>query len=142
MQIKGKILKISGIYSAVQVVCFSCTEPARYMAEFLVDNRSADSVRYNRDSHKCYHFNGECRENVTCSCSVNSFTRIFNVNEDRTPTYYSCEMIFKDSGRSSKFSKHASLFFNGSGKIYYRFLIWMFISFTSKTFFPMVNLLI
>ncbi|XP_052064776.1 uncharacterized protein LOC127704681 isoform X2 [Mytilus californianus] len=114
MQIKGKTVKISGIYSAVQLVCFSCIEPDRYIAEFLIDNRSVDSVRYNVASHKCYHFNGQCREDVTCSCSVNSFTRTFNLTDDRTPTYYSCEMIFKDSGKSSKFSKHATLFFNGS----------------------------
>lgn len=117
MQIKGKMVKTSGRYSAVQLVCFSCIEPDRYIAEFLVDNRSADSVRYNLASHKCYHFNEECREDVTCSCSPNTFTRIFNRTDDRTPTYYSCEMIFKDSGRSTKFSKHATLFFNGSDLI-------------------------
>lgn len=102
---------------SVTLICFSCRAPHGHHAEFLKDDKSVDSIRYNMVTGKCTHINGECLPGM-CSCipSGNKFTRMFPFIAINKTTDFSCRMKFVDIDKSSIFSMISTVLFNGQGR--------------------------
>lgn len=101
--------------SKIKLVCFSCREPYGNNAEFLINQQSADTITFSKDTGTCMHIKGNCHPNeCVCSNSGNEFIRIFPVNKNENGTLYSCSMQFTDKDKGSVFLKLASIFFNGT----------------------------
>ncbi|VDI15385.1 Hypothetical predicted protein, partial [Mytilus galloprovincialis] len=95
----------------VKLKCVSCRAPRRNHAEFLINGSSDTSIVYNKIDGKCIHNNVDCDPHV-CSCTGNEFIHTFPVTSSYS-TDYTCDMIFNDNDKESKFSKNATLYFNG-----------------------------
>lgn len=110
-------LKNSSSEYELKLRCFSCWEPYRQTVEFLINHRSADNVRYNPATSKCFHTEGECLEDY-CSCRHgNYFSRTFAIAVLVIGSTYSCDMRFMDNLTELQFRKTTTVVFNGRGEI-------------------------
>lgn len=101
----------------VTVTCFACRAPHGYNAEFLINGISEDSLTLNYETGKCTHQLGECRPGIcSCSPSGNEFCRSFALKDTKTPVNFSCDMMFVDRITELRFSKYATVFYDGIGK--------------------------
>lgn len=99
----------------VTVRCFACRAPHGYNAEFLINGISEDSITLNYETGKCTHQLGECRPGIcSCSRSGNEFSRSFALRDAKTPVNFSCDMMFVDRITSLRFSKYATVFYDGT----------------------------
>ncbi|VDI30395.1 Hypothetical predicted protein, partial [Mytilus galloprovincialis] len=99
----------------VTVRCFSCRAPYGYNVEFLINGVSEDSLTLNYETGKCTHQLGECNPEV-CSCNLsgNEFSRSFSLKNTSTTTNISCDMMFVDRITLTRFSKCATLIYDGT----------------------------
>ncbi|CAC5360201.1 unnamed protein product [Mytilus coruscus] len=101
--------------SKVTVRCFACRAPYGKNAEFLINDRSEDSLTLNSTTGKCTHQAGECNPEI-CSCSLsgNEFSRSFYLKNSSQTVNFSCDMMFVDRIATSWFSKYATLLYDGT----------------------------
>lgn len=105
--------------SKVTVRCYACRAPYGYNVEILINSRSEDSLTLNYETGKCTHQLGECHPEVcSCSPSGNEFFRSFDLKDVTRTANFSCDMIFVDKTTltTSRFSKYATIFYDGKGK--------------------------
>lgn len=97
------------------VQCTSSREPMHCSVEILINNSSRDLIRYASD--KCIHKQGNCKHNVTCSCSSNchEFTWYGDVKILQNQTI-SCKMRFSNDTTKTYTTKIASVIYIGEGK--------------------------
>ncbi|XP_052066925.1 uncharacterized protein LOC127706385 [Mytilus californianus] len=101
--------------SKVTVRCFACRAPYGKNVEFLINDRSEDSLTLNSTTGKCTHQAGECNPEIcSCSPSGNEFSRSFHLKNTRETVNFSCDMMFVDRTVTSWFSKYATLFYDGT----------------------------
>lgn len=102
--------------SKVTVSCFSCRQPYGYNVEFLLNGISEDSITLNYETGKCTHKLGECSSAV-CSCSPygNEYSLSFYMKDASKAVDFSCDMMFVDTIASSRFSKNATVTYDGTG---------------------------
>ncbi|CAC5378537.1 unnamed protein product [Mytilus coruscus] len=100
--------------SDIKLTCFSCREPLENHVEFMADFRTIDEVFYSQAHNQCMHSGVLCQPDL-CSCSVsgNEFSMIWHNINNRSGIHFSCEMNYSDRKLSSRFSKMATIFFNG-----------------------------
>lgn len=84
----------------------------------MVDYRTIDEVFYSQAHNQCMHSGVLCQpDECSCSASGNEFTMIWKNINNRSGIHFSCEMNYSDRELSSKFSKMATIFFNGKGML-------------------------
>lgn len=113
MDIAGELIIEKG-KPKVKIKCFSCREPDGNNVEFLENNRSVDSLTFRHDTKTCMHQRGECHP-IDCSCSRTEFILTFHYDTQKKGSNYSCDMLFTDSFSHEKYSKVATVVFNGTG---------------------------
>ncbi|XP_052065143.1 uncharacterized protein LOC127704944 isoform X2 [Mytilus californianus] len=100
--------------SDIKLTCFSCREPLENHVEFMADFRTIDEVFYSQAHNQCMHSGVLCQPGLcSCSASGNEFSMIWHNINNRSGIHFSCEMNYSDRKLSSKFSKMATIFFNG-----------------------------
>ncbi|CAC5378543.1 unnamed protein product [Mytilus coruscus] len=98
----------------LKMKCFSCRTPRGNYAEFLVNFQSEDSVTYNSATNTCTHHKGNCTQ-YDCSCSTtgNLFTWSYFTDKFNGGMHISCAMSYIDSNNNARFSKLATVYFDG-----------------------------
>lgn len=112
--IRGEIIASS---TKVKIICYSCRQPYRNNIEFLVDGESIDSISFNHETDRCINGIGISHpDKFTCDPSGTSFVHIFELHNTSRGTHFSCDMRFVDQALSSRFTKKATIYFDGKRK--------------------------
>lgn len=93
--------------------CSTCDTVDGRSVEFLVNDKSEDSVRY--VDNKCYHRNKMCLEN-RCSCSSNEFNWTFDANNKPEIHNFTCKAEFQDFERNCRKTQMITLVAGEHGK--------------------------
>ncbi|VDI21346.1 Hypothetical predicted protein [Mytilus galloprovincialis] len=100
--------------SRYRLSCSTCWEVQGLSIEFLVNNKSEDSVRLS--DRKCYHKGRNvCVENQ-CFCSSNSYTWTYNATHKLDIHNVSCKADFEDVVRKCEKRQTMTLIVDGQGR--------------------------
>lgn len=111
---KGQILKRNTTI-ILTLTCSSSMQIFDNMAEFLIDHKSTNVIKYNNGI--CFDKDGECLQN-TCACfkSGNSFSWVYKSHVIPQFQEFSCVIHIREDMNGFHYSVYTTLTYNGTGK--------------------------